>query len=527
MPDDSIKYPIGVQSFEELRKGGYVYIDKTSIFPELFRKKYYFMSRPRRFGKSLLLSTLEAFFKGKKELFEGLTIYDLEKEWIEYPVVHIDFATMNECEILNFEKDLRLMIKNIAEEYGVDPEKDGWYPDEYTLGSLFSELIRILAKKTGRNVVVLIDEYDKGILDLLQDEEKLQQATVALRPFFSVLKSQDRYIKFAFVTGVSRFRNTTLFSGFNNPSDISMDARFGTLLGITKEEMLRYLSSGIKELAESYNYPCDKTIELLINKYDGYRFTRAKEYVFNPFSLLSALDSRQLDPYWIMTYSSRILAKFLKKSRFRLEDLTEKWVSFEKLSTPFSVDNPLSLFFQTGYLTIRDFDGDGYYRLGIPNQEVQSSLVNLLIPEFVEGDAGFEIEDIQQTLRRAINNGDVDGMMRTLKGLLASVPYQIIDNKPMEKHLHLCLYMIFMMLGANSECEVSRSAGRVDMVAQTPWRVYVFEFKIDRNPSEALRQISSKGYSLSWEARDRTVVKVGVNFSTELRTISDWSYEII
>lgn len=183
-------------------------------------------------------------------MFEGLTIYDLEKEWIEYPVVHIDFATMNECEILNFEKDLRLMIKNIAEEYGVDPEKDGWYPDEYTLGSLFSELIRILAKKTGRNVVVLIDEYDKGILDLLQDEEKLQQATVALRPFFSVLKSQDRYIKFAFVTGVSRFRNTTLFSGFNNPSDISMDARFGTLLGITKEEMLRYLSSGIKELAD-------------------------------------------------------------------------------------------------------------------------------------------------------------------------------------------------------------------------------------------------------------------------------------
>ena len=527
MKENRIKYPIGLQSFEELRRGGYVYVDKTGFIPSLLDKKYYFLSRPRRFGKSLTLSMLEAYFCGRKDLFEGLSVYDWERDWIEYPVIHIDFNSMKGVEPDEIVEELRQMLFEIAGNYEVSlPFESYWTRERYPIGRLFFDLIRLMSEQYKRNVVVLIDEYDKGIIEVLHDEQLRMNATDLLRPFFSVLKSADRYIKFAFITGVSRFRNTTLFSGANNLSDISLDRRYASFLGITEKEMLTYFQPALNDISERYGWSYDKVVEVLRDRYDGYRFTSEEEYVYNPFSLLSALDFEAFQDYWVATGTSKVLATYLKASKFTFRDLTRRWVSANQLGSTYTKENPLSLFFQTGYLTIRDFDGFNAYRLGIPNQEVQNALVELIIPEFVEGVDADTIGDMTMTLRKAINSGDVDDMMQTLRSLMASIPYHEIDVKLLEKHMHLCMYVVFLMLGVDTKCEIVESAGRVDMVAQTPWRVYVFEFKIDKSAEEALRQIDEKGYAISWEASDRKVIKIGVNFSSKLRTIDSWIAEV-
>ncbi len=514
-------YPIGIQSFEEIRKKGYIYVDKTSYIPLLVTGKYYFLSRPRRFGKSLLLSMLEAYFKGKKDLFEGLAIYDMEGDWSKHPVVHIDFNTFSAHDTSALLKELSYKIFSIAHDFGVTLTDT----NANFIGILFEELIEKLGKKFQEGVVILIDEYDKGLLEMLDDDALREEASSRLRPFFNALKTCDPYIKFAFITGVSRFRNTTLFSGANNLRDITLESKFASLLGITHEEMLRYFKVGIDNLACEYGYTTEEAMEVLRNKYDGYRFSRRKEYVYNPFSLLNAMASGQLDDFWITSGTSKSLAKYLKGSKFSLEDLTNKWVSGNELGSTYNTHNPLSLFFQTGYLTISDFEYEAY-RLGIPNQEVQKALAELLIPEFVENSNTSDISEDLLTLRRSLSTGDVDTMMGIFKSLLASVPYHEIDTKTQEKHLHLCMYIIFMMLGTDTKCELSHSSGRVDMVAETPWRVYIFEFKIDKTPEEALFQINNKGYAIKWEARgDRKVIKIGVNFASSLRNIDSWIVE--
>ncbi len=518
MEISGIRYPIGVQSFEDLRKDGYVYVDKTGYIPKLLRNKYYFLSRPRRFGKSLLLSTLEAYFKGKKELLEGLEVSKYEHDWVDYPVVHVDFASMNGADINELKKDLRLSLNSIAKSYGVDVKYE-----DISLQGLFSVLIEALYDKYGKKVVILIDEYDKGIIEVLHDEKMMEESIKSLRPFFSVLKSHDRYIRFAFVTGISRFRNTTIFSGSNNLIDISMFPEFAALCGITREELESNFAEDIDRIADKYGYSREKTIETLVQKYDGYRFTMDEVYVFNPFSVLSVMRSGLLDNYWIMVGTSKILVDYIRQSDLDIEGLTRDWVDREDLESTYSTENPMSLFFQTGYLTIAEWE-DGLYRLRIPNEEVQAALAKLFVPEYT-GRSSSEIKSDLARLRRAVNSGDADGMMRILQAIVSSIPYHEIVGQPLEKHLHLCMHVIFMMLGSNTRCEVATSGGRVDMVAQTPWRVYVFEFKLDTTPDEALRQINEKGYNLQWDARGRKVTKIGVCFSSKLRTIESWQVE--
>lgn len=520
MESANIKYPIGIQSFEELRRGGYAYVDKTNYIPTLLRNKYYFFARPRRFGKSLFLSTLEAYFKGKRDLFEGLSIADREKDWIEYPVIRIDFAAMNGSDISELLLDLRASLLKTASVYGLS-----YNCADFTIQQLFGNLISDLKQKFGRNVVVLIDEYDKGLIETIHNDSLLSSATDALRPFFSVLKSCDEDIKFAFLTGVSRFRNTTIFSGANNLKDISLDGRYASLMGISHEELVQNFACGIQRIADEYGYTRQLALDVLRNTYDGYRFTRREEYVYNPFSLLNALDSLQLDHYWVMSGTSKILASYLRGSAFSLEDLTNRWVSDVELSSPYSRETPLSIFFQTGYLTVREFDPEGYYLLGIPNREVQSALVNLLIPLYVDNTIKNDVGDLQRNLRRAISTGDIDSMMQTLRSLLSGVPYHEVDTRVLEKHVHLCFYMVFMMLGVSAQCEIASAAGRVDMAAFTPWRIYLFEFKIDGDADEALRQIDERGYAIRWEADERDVTKIGVNFSTKTRTIDSWVFK--
>ena len=513
------KYPIGIQSFEKIREGGYVYVDKTQYIPMLLEGSYYFMSRPRRFGKSLFLSTLAAYFQGRKDLFEGLAVSDWERDWVEYPVVHIDFNMMTATDSVSVLKELKWTLEKIAAEYGVEINVT------LGIGVMFSSLIDSLCDKFGKKVVILIDEYDKGFVEVLHDEKLLAEATSNLRPFFSVLKSSDRNIKFAFITGVSRFRNTTIFSGFNNPSDLSLNEKYAGLFGLTQDELERYFRPGIEALSEKYGYTHDTMLAVLKNKYDGYRFTPQKEYVYNPFSVLNAFDQLMLDNYWVMSGSSRILAVYLRASRFSLDELTSRWVSSERLGSTYSKEDPMSLFFQTGYLTVRDYDMyDNSYLLGIPNQEVQSTLTTLLIPEFVDGYDGADIDGLQRLLRRAAASGDVDGMMEIFRKILSSVPYHEIDTKILERHVHLCMYIIFMMLGVSAKCEIAQSGGRVDMVARTPWRVYVFEFKVDGSADAALKQIDEKGYAIPWECDGRIVTKIGANFSSTLRTLENWVY---
>ncbi|MDE6653930.1 MAG: ATP-binding protein, partial [Muribaculaceae bacterium] len=513
------RYPIGVQSFESLRQEGYIYVDKTSFISKLLKNKYYFLSRPRRFGKSLLLSTLEAYFLGKKELFKGLEVSEYEEDWVEHPVVHVDFSSMRVDTPDILTNHILHRLYNIADDYEIGLS-ERWTD----LDMVFGDLITQLHKKTGRKVVILIDEYDKGIIEVLHDEKLMEEATKVLRPFFSVLKSHDRHIRFAFITGVSRFRNTTIFSGFNNPKDISMNPEFAAVCGITREELEANFPEGIDRIAGRYGYPRDKAVEMILQKYDGYRFTEDEEYVCNPFSVLNAMDDSKLDNYWVMSGSSKILVDYMRQSDVNIEAMTSEWISAEMLGCTYSTENPVSLFFQTGYLTISDWDGDNSYRLRIPNQEVQSALSLLFVPEYT-GRSSSAIDNDLSRLRTAINQGDTDGMMRILQATVSAVPYHEIVGQPLEKHLHLCMHVIFMMLGANTRCEVATSGGRIDMVDQTPWRMYVFEFKLDTPSEEALRQIDDKGYALQWEARGREVTKIGVNFSTKLRTIESWAVD--
>ncbi len=396
------RYPIGVQSFEDLRREGYLYIDKTGYIRKLLRNKYYFLSRPRRFGKSLLLSTLEAYFRGKKELFEGLEVYGHEHDWMEYPVVHVDFASMNGADTGAMVESLKRVLRVVAKEYTVELDPGYDRPED-----IFAMLLEGLYNKYGKGAVVLIDEYDKGILEVLHDEQLLEQSIKTLRPFFSVLKSHDRYIRFAFITGVSRFRNTTIFSGFNNPRDISMEPEFAAICGITREELVQNFSEGIDRIAEGYGYTRDKTEETLLQKYDGYRFTRDKVLLCNPFSILNAMQTTILDNYWVMSGSSKILIDYMRKSNMDIEAMTSGWVGAAMLGSTYSTENPVSLFFQTGYLTISEWDGEDGYRLRIPNQEVQSALALLFVPEYT-GCSSSSIDNDLRTLRMSINRGDTD-----------------------------------------------------------------------------------------------------------------------
>ena len=341
------------------------------------------MSRPRRFGKSLFLSTLESYFMGRHELFEGLAIHEVEKEWIQYPVVHIDFNTMNATDVEELKDEIRKALFDIIAQYQIEVCSYGlWSNENYPIGTLFEDVVIALHNKYGRQVVVLVDEYDKPFIEVLDNETMRDNAIAELRPFFGVLKSADKYIKFAFLTGVSRFRNTTIFSGANNLLDISMDREYGSLMGISHGEMLEYFKEGISGLSEYYGVPFDMMVETLRDRYDGYRFTRAEEWVYNPFSLLNAFKTQSLDDYWVMSGSSKILSTYLRESEFAIDELTSEWVSSNQLASTYSKVNPVSLFFQTGYLTIDKVDGN-LFLLKIPNEEVQGAMAQLIIPEFV------------------------------------------------------------------------------------------------------------------------------------------------
>ncbi|MCC8037061.1 MAG: ATP-binding protein [Bacteroidales bacterium] len=511
------RLPIGYQDFKKLRNEGCLYVDKTDLLYNLVHEngKCFCLSRPRRFGKSLLLSTLKYYWQGQKDLFTGLAIDELEKEWTQHAVIYIDMNRTMATEPEVFEKSLRVVLLDEGARLDVDLNKAN-----PTLGGLLKELIVQAAEKTGRGVVLLFDEYDKGLLETIHDADKLEANTAILRNLFVQLKSCDEYIRFALITGVARFRHLTLFSGVNNLRDISMNPGFAALCGITPKELEDRFESYFPRLEKQNGFGREELLEVLRQKYNGYRFTSSPQRVFNPFSLLNVMADGELKDYWVMSGTTKVLVDYLRKSSFTIEQLSGSRASENKLASIFEDDNPMALFYQTGYLTVVDYKR-GVYTLDIPNGEVRNSLSNDLLPLYT-GVHSNTVTTILEDLNLAFADNDIEAVMRAIQGLIAKIPYEIMHRNPLEETFHMLVYEIFLMIGIDTESERSVSSGRIDMVATTPWDVYLFEFKLGGTPEEALAQIDSKDYALSWSADGRRVHKIGAVFSRETRTLADW-----
>lgn len=514
-----IKYPVGIQTFQKIREEGYLYVDKTMYLHAMVSSgQTMFLSRPRRFGKSLFISTLQAYFEGKKELFEGLYISKFEEKWEHYPVLRFDMSEASVNLPGQLEAFLKRRILEYTKQYGLEE-----YTYEEGTGTVFGRLIRDISLVTHKQVVVLIDEYDKGLLDSLDNKELFDEHCNLLQPFFQQLKSQDEYLRMSFITGVSRFRHVTLFSGVNNLEDLSMNPHYAGICGITQKELEEDFKSGICELSKSQKWTESETLEKLKSQYDGYRFSNNDTLVYNPFSLMNVFKNRMFKNYWAMSGISESLLSFIKERRISIADMTSKWYSEEELSKLFNKYDAASLFFQTGYLTVADTD-DGDYMLCIPNEEVNQTLVKVLLPYYTSTPES-DVNGILKTIKREIEKGNADAFMKELQSLMGKIPYHIIDYAQLEKHFHSLVYLVFMMLDLDTEAEISISGGRIDLMCYTDTLIYLFEFKIDGSAKEALDQINNKGYCIPWKADGRKIIKIGAVFSSKTKTLIDWLIE--
>lgn len=509
-----MKYPIGIQNFEDLRRNGYKYVDKTNFVYKLADEgKYYFLSRPRRFGKSLFLSTLEAYFQGKKELFEGLAIYDMETEWKKYPIFHIDLNTANFRE-----KD---SLYSVLNDYLTTWEsKYGTRESEVTLPLRFKGVIARAAEKEGRGVVILIDEYDKPILQTLRDPELQAEHRAQLKAFYSVLKTQDRYIKFAFLTGVTKFGKVSVFSDLNNLTDISMDHRYISICGMTEKELLTNFKEGISELSETYGDTEEDTIAKLKARYDGYHFEEHTIGIYNPFSVLNTLSKLRYKDYWFETGTPTFLVELLKMHNYRLPDMTKERVSNDVINSVDSLStNPIPVIYQSGYLTIKGYDERfKKYLLGFPNKEVEEGFLNFLLPLYTS--AGSESPYMVDEFVKDVEAGKAEQFIKRLTSFFASNSYQVAGNA--ELYFQNALYLVFKIMGFYTQVELPTSDGRMDVIIQTSDYIYIIECKLDGSAEEALQQIESKNYAAPFTMDKRTIIKLGINFSSKTRGIDSW-----
>ena len=510
------KLPIGIQTFEDIRNDGYLYVDKTALMWTIANiGKPFFLSRPRRFGKSLLISTFEAYFKGRRDLFTGLVVEQLEKKWEEYPVLHLD---------LNAEKydspdRLDAILSNQLTQWEAIY---GRGEDETTLSSRFLGVIRRASEQAGRGVVVLVDEYDKPLLQAIQNEPLLDSYRSTLKAFYGVLKSADRYLRFAFLTGVTKFSQVSVFSDLNQLNDISLNYDFSTLCGITREELLANFEPEIAALSQANDINTKEVVETMTRQYDGYHFHPNGEGVFNPFSVLNAFFSKEFGNYWFQTGTPTFLVELLKESDYDLRLLMDGIETAASAFTEYRADrkNPIPLIYQSGYLTIKDYDKEfQLYRLAFPNDEVRYGFLNFLVPYYTpvnEDEQNFYIGKFVQELRA----GEVDAFLTRLQAFFADFPYELSDST--ERHYQVVFYLVFKLMGQFTEVEVRSARGRADAVVKTKDRIYVFEFKLEGTVDEALKQIDEKGYLLPYQTDGRELVKVGVSFNAEERNIGEY-----
>ena len=514
------KYPVGIQTFSELREKGYIYVDKTETVYRMANgnSKYVFLSRPRRFGKSLLASTLHAYFEGRRDLFKGLAIERVEEEWAEYPVLHFDMSTAKHGGKKQLEEELEGKLALYEKVYGREPS-------DKNINQRVSGLIRHAFEQTGRQVAVLIDEYDAPLLDVVHEEENLPELRQVMRNFYSPLKACDPYLRFVFITGITKFSQLSVFSELNNLSNISMLPQYAAICGITKEELAGQMAVDIELLGKKLGKTGEETLAALTDYYDGYHFTWPSPDVFNSYSLMRAFDDGRIGAYWFETGTPTYVVEMLRKYDVEPDEIGEDKVRESAFNVPIeSADDMMPLLYQSGYLTIKDCDTRlSLYTLDLPNKEVRLGLMESLLPNYMTKRKANKAMSLIPDLYDAMDRGDVDGAMRLLQAFLLTIPQTANTNY--EGHYQQVLYIIFTLIGFYVDVEVHTPKGRVDMVMRTSGTLYLIELKINKGAEAAMRQIDLKDYASRFSLTGLPIVKVGINFDSEERTISDWKIE--
>lgn len=507
-------YPIGVQSFAEVRGRNNVYVDKTRLMHKLISQgKYYFLSRPRRFGKSLLISTMEAYFSGRKDLFQGLAIDTLETEWKEYPVLHFDLNAKK----FDTSEDLYDLIGRQLERYEDKYETEAV---DKSLDGRFYNLIMTIAEVTGNQVVILVDEYDKPLLQTIGNVDLQNIYREALKAFYGVIKSCDSQIRFAFLTGVTKFGKVSVFSDLNNLDDISMDPAYYDICGISEQELCQYFDNVIDTLAKENELTKEQAYERLRSEYDGYHFCDNVLGIYNPFSVLSTLRKNRFGNYWFETGTPTYLVELLKRSDFQLDKI-DGYKTGKDVLNGIDPDSPIAMIYQSGYVTIKDYDSEfDLVTVGFPNKEVERGFLLFLLPFYTslkKEDSNFFVSRVVQALK----NGNAEEFMIYMKSLFAGYPYDLIKDS--ENHYQNVVYLTLKLMSVYMvDAEYRTCDGRIDLLFRTDKYIYVMEFKYNGSAQEAMAQIESKGYSLPFIMDSRKIIKVGVNFCGKTRNIEEW-----
>ena len=518
-----VNYPIGIQTFSEIRNNDFLYIDKTKYIYEITHPgKYVFLSRPRRFGKSLLTSTFDSYFRGCKDLFKGLAIEKLEKDWTEYPVLHFDLSDIKKGTVEDFEENVNSSLASMEEEFGIAKTSD-------SPGTRLKDLVERIYKKTGKQVVLLFDEYDAPLLTVLHNPERLETMRTELQSFYSPIKKLDPYLRFVFITGITKFSQLSIFSQLNNLNNISMLPQYAAICGITREELVDNFQEGIEALGEENDMTPEQVLAQLERTYDGYHFARKGPGVYNPFSLLSSMTNKDFNNYWFSTGTPTFLVNMMRKFHTDLTEIDGSTAMQEDFDAPTeNMHNVLPLFYQSGYLTIKGYNPrSGMYTLGYPNEEVKVGLMRILIPFYVQSDpvpASNACWDISE----ALLDDDIDKALTAARSYFASIPYQentLKDAPTTEGHFTAMLYVMFSFLNRYVYSQVRNAKGRLDILIKTDTTIYVMELKLDGDLDKALRQIDEKDYTIPYQSDGRKVVKVAINFSTEERTIKEWKID--
>ena len=510
------KYPIGIQNFQSLREDGYAYVDKTGFVYELVQNgKYYFLSRPRRFGKSLLLSTIEAYYQGKKELFKGLALEQLEKDWKVYPVLHLD---------LNIGKfDTTEALYERLDHYlsGWERTYDSIPETSQSPATRFENVISRAYEKTRQKVVILVDEYDKPLLQAIGNKELQDEYRAILKSIYGVAKTMDGHIQMAFFTGVTKFSKVSVFSDLNNLKDITLSHQYAEICGITEKEIRDCFDEEVAQMAEANHLTKDECYAKLKENYDGYHFTEESVGMYNPFSLINALSDQRFKDFWFETGTPTFLVETLKRTNYELENLTREEVTADLLGSLDAIDqNPLPLLYQSGYLTIKEYNSDfDIYTLGFPNGEVERGFTRFLFRYYAPIKI-YESDSFVKNFTIEVRNGQPEKFMPRLEAMFAGQDYQVVGDT--ELYFHNVTSLVFKLLGFYTDVERHTTDGRMDMLVQTKDYIYIFEFKIDKSADEALKQIDEKQYAKPFETDSRKLYKIGVNFSSETRRIEGW-----
>lgn len=518
------KLPVGVQSFEKIRTNGYIYVDKTEYVYEMVHSGIpFFLSRPRRFGKSLLLSTLKAYWEGKRELFSGLAIEELEKEnpgaWQEWPVFYFDFNRNGYETIHSLEDILEVHLKEWEEVYHVQNSGN-------PLPARFQNLLKAAKEQTGKESVILIDEYDKPLLDALANSEIEEHNKAVFKGFFGTLKGYDQYIKFVFITGITKFSKISIFSDLNQLQDISLTRKYANVCGITDAELSKYLAPEIEALGEAIHLSSDECRKKLKEQYDGYHFYPDTDGVYNPFSLLNALSLQEFAPFWYETGTPSFLISRIRETGYDAKSFTTNQLYADRFAlSDFRIDNPdpVPILYQTGYLTIKGYLPDTEsFILGYPNKEVKYGFLRSLAPVYMNEDSGAALQI--KMFAKDVQNADIDSLQNRFRQLFARLPYGAKEDYE-ERDFQNVIYIVFLLLGEYVHTEVHLSTGRADCVVETKNYIYLFEFKRDKSADEALSQMNEKKYYDLYAADERKLFRIGVNFDSKQRNITEWKVQ--